>query len=84
MEADMTFNKWLDTFISEKGIDLEQSFEVEGPSGTNHMQIVHVLAAIQCAPKHEQAGIKDMLVKIDFRNGDVCRYLKHLAQAIAA
>ena len=48
------------------------------------MQYVHVVAAMQLAPKHEQAAIKTMLVKIDFVNGDVCRYLKHLAQAIAA
>ena len=29
------FNKWLDTFIEEKGYDLEQVFEVDGPSGWN-------------------------------------------------
>ena len=80
----MTFTKWLDTFIQEKGIDLEESFTVEGPSGTNHMQLVHVVAAIQGAPAHEQAGIKSMIAKIDFRNGDVRHYFKHLAQAIAA
>jgi hypothetical protein len=80
----MTFTKWLDTFISEKGIDLEDSFTVEGPSGTNHMQYVHVAAAIQGAPVHEQSAIKSMLVKIDFHNGDVRHYFRHLAQAIAA
>lgn len=80
----MTFNKWLDTFIAEKGIDLEDGFTVEGPTGTNHMQYVHVVAAIQGAPDHEKAAIKSMIVKIDFRNGDVRHYFRHLAQAIAA
>lgn len=79
----MTFAKWLNTFIAEKGIDIEQSFEVNGPSGVNHMQLVHVIAAIMSAPKNEQDGIKNMIVKIDFRNGDVVPYFKYLAQAIA-
>lgn len=78
-----SFTKWLDTFIQEKGLDLEDSIVVEGPSGTNHMQLVHVIAAIHEAPAHEQAGIKSMIVKIDFRNGDVMHYFRHLAQAIA-
>ena len=80
----MTFNNWLETFITEKGIDLEQGFEVAGPSGANHMKYAHVVDAIKQAPAHEQRGIKDMLVKIDFRNGDVRHYFCHLAQAIAA
>ena len=80
----MTFNKWLETFIQEKGVDLEDSFTVQGPGGENHMQYIHVIAAIQGAPAHEQAGIKSMIVKIDFRNGDVRHYFRHLAQAIAA
>ncbi len=79
----MTFNKWLNVLIEEKGIDLEDSFTVEGPSGVNYMQYVHVVAAMQNAPIHEQMAIKSMLVKIDFRNGDIRHYLRHLAQAIA-
>lgn len=35
------------------------------------------------APASEQRAIKTMLVKIDFVNGDVRKYLRHLAQAIA-
>ena len=80
----MTFTNWLNTFIAEKGIDLEEGFTVNGPSGENHMQFVHVVAAILGAPTHEQAAIKNMIAKIDFRNGDVRPYFKHLAQAIAA
>ena len=79
----MTFSNWLNTLIAEKGIDLEQGFEVEGASGTNHMSYGIVVAAIKGAPKHEQAGIKTTIVKIDFHNGDVRHFLRHLAQAIA-
>lgn len=79
----MTFTKWLDTLVSEKNLDTDQMFLVAGPSGENHIPLAIVLDAIKSAPAHEQAGIKNMLVKIDFRNGDVCHYFKHLAQAIA-
>lgn len=79
----MTFTKWLETFVSEKNLDTEQVFQVAGKSGTNHIPLGCVLDAIKSAPSHEQAGIKSMIVKIDFRNGDVCHYFKHLAQAIA-
>ncbi len=75
--------RWLDTFLEEKGIDLEEGFEVEGPSDPNHMTYENVVHAIKSAPAHEQQGIKAMLVKIDFANADVRRYLRHLAQAIA-
>lgn len=79
----MTFTKWLDTFTAEKGLDMEQVFAVPGPSGTNHIPLGCVVDAIKSAPTHEQAGIKSMIVKIDFRNGDVTKYFEHLAQAIA-
>ena len=77
------FNKWLNTFIDEKGIDTDTYFDVEGASGVNMMSYETVLDAIKQAPASEQAAIKTMIVKIDFVNGDVCHYLRHLAQAIA-
>ena len=79
----MTFAKWLDTLINEKGIDPEWNFAVEGPSGLNHMCYQHVIDAIKTTSAAEQAGIKNMLVRIDFANGSVMDYLKHLAKAIA-
>lgn len=79
----MTFTKWLETFIAEKGLDLEQVFTVKGRSGDNHIPLGCVVDAIKSAPVREQNAIKDMVVKIDFRNGDVCHYFAHLAQAIA-
>jgi len=79
----MKFANWLDTLIEEKGIDLEQGFSVEGPSGENHMAYQNVVDAIKGASANEQAGIKNMLVRIDFANGDIRHYFRHLAQAIA-
>lgn len=80
----MRFNTWLDTLVSEKGLDLEHTFEVEGPEwGTNWIPLAIVIEAIKGAPKREQDGIKNMLVRIDFVNGSVLDYFGHLAKALA-
>lgn len=79
----MTFAKWLDTFLEEKGIDLEQGFEVEGPSGVNYMTVETVVIAMKSANANEQNGIKTVFVRIDFANGDVLDFIKHLGKAIA-
>ena len=79
----MTFAAWLDTLIEEKGIE-GRFIEVEGDSGLNIIPMDFLIEAIKSAPKHEQAGIKNALVRIDFSNGDVMGYFNHLAKAIAA
>lgn len=77
------FNNWLDTFVDEKGLNREAIIEVEGKSGLNIIPLQILLDAIKGAPENEQAGIKKMIVLIDFKNADVMRYFSHLAQAIA-
>lgn len=77
------FKSWLNRFVDEKGIDREEMIEVEGRGGTHMMPVGVVLEHMLIAPKHEQDAIKDMIVKIDFKNGDVLDYFKHLAGAIA-
>lgn len=79
------FDKWLDTLISEKGIDPECTtvFNGNSDSGTyNLMMLDYLTEAIKHTGKEEQAGIKNMLVKIDFVNGDIVDYFKHLAKAL--
>ena len=80
---DISFNKWLDTFIEEKGIDLDETFEIVENNNTHIFEIGNVIENIKIAPPSEQAQIKDMIVKIDFYNGDVIDYFKHLAKALA-
>jgi len=79
----MTFDKWLDTLIEEKGYDTEHRFEVQGESGSNSIPLGCVAEAMKTAPATEQKAIKNMLVKIDFKNGDCLDYFRHLAWAIA-
>lgn len=79
----MTFNAWLDTFVSEKNINVDRILEVEGSSGVNMMPVQVVLDAIKSAPGNEQAAIKATIVKIDFANGNVLHFIEHLAKALA-
>jgi len=75
---------YINNLLNEKKIDREMNIEVNGPSGLNIMPLQMVVDAIIKAPKHEQKGIRNTLVKIDFLNGDVMHFIKHLAQALAA
>lgn len=75
--------KYIETLLEEKNIDLETSLQVEGRSGTNFMTVQTIVDGIINAPKNEQANIKNILVQIDFRNGDVMHFIKHLANALA-
>lgn len=77
-----SFNKWLDTFITEKGIGLEDTFSLDGDNSFHIFEVGNIIENIKIAPPEEQAQIKDMLVKIDFHNGSVIDYFKHLAQAL--
>jgi len=82
-KVESAFNKWLDTFIEEKGIDLEQVIEIKTENNTHYFEVGNIVANIKATTTEEQAGIKDMIVKIDFHNGDVVDYFRHLAQALA-
>lgn len=77
-----TFEKWFDTFIEEKGIDINDTFSIESNNNTHIFEVGNIIENIKIAPTNEQAKIKDMLVKIDFNNGSVIDYFKHLAQAL--
>lgn len=79
----MKFEKWIDTFIEEKGIDTEFAFDVVGPSGMDNMIPVGcVIEAIKNMPA-VHAGFKNKVVAIDFANGDVMDFFKHCAKGLA-
>lgn len=78
-----SFNKWIDTFLSEKGIDSEELLEAEGPLGMNYIPVGALVSSIKGSNEKNQKEIKAIMVKIDFKNGDVRHFLKHLAKAIA-
>lgn len=78
-----TFNSWINTFLSEKNIDLETVLEVEGPSGPNFIPVGCLVEMMKATSRQEQVGLKNMMVRIDFNNGNILDYFKHLAKAVA-
>ena len=73
------FQKWLVTFCEEKEIDM--SLEVTAGDGTE-LQVGDVMSACMSCSPSEQAQIKQTFVAIDFKNGDVYHFIRHLAQAL--
>lgn len=77
-----SFSKWFDTFLAEKSLPAA-SWELTAADGTTHwIDSDVVVEAIHGAPAGEQRGIKSTLVKIDFVNGNVNDFFRHLAQAL--
>ena len=77
------YKEWLNTFIEEKGIDLDTPFEVIKNGNLNIMSYKVIYEHILITTTEEKKKIKDMIVKIDFLNGDVLNFFRHLATAIA-
>ena len=74
---------YLHTFFSEKKIP-NTLLEVAAPNGTpNLIDSDMVIEMILSAPKAEQDAIARNIRIIDFVNGDVLDYIRHLAKAIA-
>ena len=70
--------KYLKTLIEEKGRSLDDNICIEGNFGITYEMLIDFID--QCPEYHE--SIKKTLVKIDFKNGDVFDYLKHLANGM--
>ena len=74
--------QYLKTFFEEKKLP-DVTWELVDNQGMTHIISNEVvIEAIDNAPKHEQEGIANMIRRIDFANGDVNDYLKHLAGAL--
>tara|TARA_R110002050_G_C8576920_1_gene483243 strand:+ start:260 stop:511 length:252 start_codon:yes stop_codon:yes gene_type:complete len=77
------YKEWLDTFIEEKELPMEDTFTIDKNGNMNIMSYKTIYEHILIANKQEQNKIKDIIVKIDFKNGDVLHFFRHLGQAIA-
>lgn len=66
--------KYLEALITEKGERLDSDI-LEGHFGLDYAMLIDY---IEQAPQHHKV-MRDTLVMIDFKNGDVFHYLKHLA-----
>ena len=75
---------YLEALITEKGRELDQEIEIV-IDGTSHFGITYETLVEYVAAAHEyHQQIRNMLVKIDFKNGDVFHYLDFLAKGMIA
>jgi hypothetical protein len=78
-----SFKLWLDTFIEEKELPMDDIFEITKDGNLNIFSYKSIYAYILISTPTEKEKIKKTIVKIDFLNGDVLHYFRHLANAIA-
>lgn len=78
----MMSKRYLETFFDEKDLP-EVSWELYDKNGVWHLIDSSVVKeAILQAPEAEQKAIANTIRRIDFANGNVNDFLKHLAQAL--
>ncbi len=86
----IAFNQWLDTFIEEKGIDTDHTFEfdkkdldIDAQANMNFIVETHaVISWIKKLDPETKAKIKDNFVKIDFFNGDPMHFMEFMAKGM--
>jgi hypothetical protein len=74
--------RYLKIFFKEKDLPLQDWELVDNDGVTHWISNEVVIEYIHAAPRHEQTGIANMIRKIDFMNGDVNHFLRHLAGAL--
>lgn len=78
MTTKTDFITWFETFLNEKQLPFEL-FDIHHKNETHMIDTDFVTELIKEAPLKEQQDIKSMIVKIDFVNGDINHFFKHLA-----
>ena len=75
------YEKWLKTFIEEKGLDLDSEFTVEHEGNIHFINLGFLVEVILKSSKEEQEKIQNTIVRLDFINGNVMHFFEHLAFA---
>lgn len=71
---------YLENLIEEKGASLDDVIGIEGHYGLTYEMLIDFICSV---PEHH-SKIKKILVQIDFQNGNVYHFLKHLANGMVA
>ena len=77
------FDEWLDRYIEEKGINLDEPFSLE-VDGIGHLfDYASIIEQMKNTSKSEQEKIRNKIAEIEFYNADVKDFLRHLAIPLA-
>lgn len=79
-----TFRNYLTLLLKEKGISLQHTFEIPSDSlfGNHFVPMEVVLEFIESLDNQTQSKIKETLVLIDFKNGNVLHYLEYITKGM--
>ena len=79
-----TFRNYLTTLLKEKGISLQHTFEIPSDSifGNHFVPMEVVLEFIESLDNQTQSKIKETLVLIDFKNGNVLHYMEYITKGM--
>ena len=73
---------YLTNLITEKGVDMDTDIGIDGHIGLTYEMLVDFICQSVMSSHH--ATIRKTQVLIDFKNGDVFHYLRHLATGMVA
>lgn len=79
----MKFDKWLDTFVSEKGINLDEMFPIERDGKVYVRDYKFVIDALKERFTFEEKElIKKQIVGLDFVNADFKKYFQKVGSSL--
>ncbi|WP_304683103.1 hypothetical protein [uncultured Clostridium sp.] len=81
-EKQTLFEKWLNTFIEEKDIDILEEFKSTKDGISKIFTYEEVLNNFKMTSEREQQEIKEKMIKIDFYNADVKEFIRHMSRAL--
>lgn len=75
---------YIETLLEEKGISRNHTFEVksDNPFGNHFIHMDVLIEFIESLSPPIQRVVKNKLVIIDFKNGDVLNFLEYLSRGI--
>ncbi len=74
------FNEWLDKYIDEKGIHLEETFSIDVYGKEHLFDYASIIKQIKCTSRSEQEKFKNKLAELDFYKADVKDFFIYLAK----
>lgn len=79
-----TFRNYLTLLLKEKGISLQHTFEIPSDSlfGNHFVPMEVVFEFIESLDNQTQSKIKETLVLIDFKNGNVLHYMEYITKGM--
>lgn len=77
-ESKSSFRIWLEIMIDEKGVDIDSEIKIDGHFGLTYKSLIEFLEGVP----EEHKKIKNSLIYIDTKNGNIFHYINRLAECM--